>query len=335
MSDNVTPKVDLAFKKIFGVEENKDLLISLINAIVYKEDRAESIEIMNPYNLQSFKKDKLSILDIKAKREDGLKYNIEIQISDEGDYDKRALYYWAKAYTAQLENADQYVELRKTIGIHILNFLSIPHTKEYHNVFTPQTPGGKISYFKDFEMHTIELCKFGGKNIEFEDLLKKVKIPLDEWLTFLTQHQYMNTNHMPKELHLPEIGKAMHVLDGMNLNKEEREIYNNRLKWLRIEASTLQKRYTEGKAEGKAEGLAEGKIEGLAEGEAKGLAEGEAKGLAEGEAKGKAEGEAKGLAEGEINAKREIAKKMLSKNQDIELISDITGLSIEKIKEIQ
>jgi predicted transposase/invertase (TIGR01784 family) len=90
---DITPRVDIAFKKLFGVEENKDLLISLINSIVMEEDQVSDVDIMNPYNPRNFKKDKLSILDIKAKCRNGKRYNIEIQINDEADYDKRALYY--------------------------------------------------------------------------------------------------------------------------------------------------------------------------------------------------------------------------------------------------
>src|SRR5260221_4102223 len=97
--EKVSPRVDIAFKKIFGVEENKDLLISLINAIVSKEDQISEVTLLNPYNPKNFKKDKLSILDIKAKGIDGKRFNIEIQISDEANYNKRALYYWAKLYT--------------------------------------------------------------------------------------------------------------------------------------------------------------------------------------------------------------------------------------------
>ena len=81
----ISPRVDLAFKKIFGVEENKDLLISLINSIVGEEDQVSEITLLNPYNPQNFKQDKLSILDVKAKGLDGKRFNIEIQISDEAD----------------------------------------------------------------------------------------------------------------------------------------------------------------------------------------------------------------------------------------------------------
>src|SRR6185312_13791831 len=106
--EKISPRIDIAFKKIFGVEENKDLLISLVNSIVSEEDQVKEITLLNPYNAKNFKHDKLSILDIKAKGEGGKRFNIEIQISDEADYDKRALYYWAKLYTEQLKSSADY-----------------------------------------------------------------------------------------------------------------------------------------------------------------------------------------------------------------------------------
>ena len=111
----ISPKVDIAFKKIFGVEENKDLLISLINSIVGVEDQVADVTLLSPYNPKSFKTDKLSILDIKAQGVEGKRFNIEIQISDEADYDKRALYYWAKLYTEQLKASQGYDKLSKAI----------------------------------------------------------------------------------------------------------------------------------------------------------------------------------------------------------------------------
>jgi len=82
---NINPRVDIAFKKIFGVEENKDLLISLINSIVSTEDQVQDLIILNPHNPKNFKSDKLSILDIKATNTSGKMFNIEIQITDEAD----------------------------------------------------------------------------------------------------------------------------------------------------------------------------------------------------------------------------------------------------------
>jgi predicted transposase/invertase (TIGR01784 family) len=300
MREKITPQVDIAFKKIFGVEENKDLLISLINSIVSPEDQVVDVEILNPYNPRNFKTDKLSILDIKAKNSDGKRYNIEIQISDEADYDKRALYYWAKLYTEQLEKSKDYALLNKAIGIHILNFTSIPSVEKYHNVFQLREKDHGLHYFKDIELHTIELNKFEnidhGKRIlnkaeELSLFLPKIKTSLDRWATFLSRHDLLDMKELPEQLNDPQLQKALGVLEEMNFTKEEREGYEDHLKWLRIEFNTLKKAKAEGKAEGMAEGEAKGKLE--------------------------------------------IAQRMLLENIDINLITKITGLSIEELDKLK
>ncbi len=260
--EKITPRVDLAFKKIFGVEENKDLLISLINSIVGQEDQVAEVTLLNPYNPKSFKSDKLSILDVKAKSVDGKRFNIEIQISDEADYDKRALYYWDKLYTEQLKVAQDYSTLSKAIGIHILNFTSITNVTKYHNVFHIVEKDSGLLYFKDLELHTIELNKFTDNSYEeLPDILKKVKNSLDMWTAFLTRHDLLNKDNLPKELDNVALKKALTVLDVMNFTDEEREAYEDHLKWLRIEANTLKKQLEKGIAKGREEGIAKGRYE--------------------------------------------------------------------------
>ena len=270
--NDINPRIDIAFKKLFGVEENKDLLISLINAIVSEADEVEDVEILNPYNLRSFKKDKLSILDIKAKRKkDGQKYSIEIQINDEADYDKRALYYWGKLYTEQLEKGYQYEKLKKAIAIHILHFTSIVGTDEYHNVFRIRDDKEKKAFFPDLELHTIELSKFDNeKNEDLGRLLKKVKSALDMWTGFLAKYELLDIENLPKELDNPKIRKAIEIVNVMNFTKAEKEAYEERLKWLRAEASALKKvgttNYERGIEKGRQEGIKKVAINMLAEG---------------------------------------------------------------------
>jgi predicted transposase/invertase (TIGR01784 family) len=239
--EKINPKVDIAFKKIFGVEENKDLLISLINSIVKKEDQVTEVTLLNPYNPKNFKKDKLSILDIKAKNTEGKRFNIEVQISDEGDYDKRAPYYWGKLYTEQLQESEDYGTLSKAIGIHILNFTSIPELPAYHNVFKIMEEESGLLYFKDLELHTIELKKFSGEpSDQLSKMIEKVKTSLDMWMAFLTRHDLLDRQNLPKRLEDPNLKKALTVLEVMNFTPEEREAYEGQLKWLRIEANTLK-----------------------------------------------------------------------------------------------
>lgn len=241
--EKISPRVDIAFKKIFGVEENKDLLISLINSIVSEEDQVSEITLLNPYNPKNFKTDKLSILDIKAKAVNGKRYNIEIQISDAADYDKRALYYWAKLYTEQLKVAEAYSSLSKAIGIHILNFMSIPENKKYHNVFHITEKDSGLLYFKDLELHTIELPKFAGTaSDEINDLISKIKTSLDVWVAFLTKHDLLNKSNLPENISESGVKKALTVLNVMNFSEEERQAYEDHLKWLMTEDSTLKKR---------------------------------------------------------------------------------------------
>ncbi|MCX4084765.1 Rpn family recombination-promoting nuclease/putative transposase [Rickettsia hoogstraalii] len=238
----VNPRVDLAFKKIFGVEENKDLLISLINSIVTKEDQVKEVTLLNPYNPKSFLNDKLSVLDIKAKGESGKMFNIEIQVTDEANYDKRALYYWAKLYAGQLKEGSRYSELNKTIGIHILNFTGITNIDKYHNIFRLKEDETGLKYFEDIELHTIELNKFADNvKEELSDIVKKVKNALDIWVAFFTRNDLLNKDKLPKELNSKELKKALNVLEVINLSDEEREEYENRLNWLRIEASAVKK----------------------------------------------------------------------------------------------
>ena len=301
---DVNPRIDIAFKKIFGTEENKDLLISLINSIVGKEDQVTSITLMNPYNQKDFQNDKMSILDIKAVGHKGKKFNIEVQISDEKNYDKRALYYWAKLYTEQLKESQNYSGLRKVIGIHILNFTSIPKAKKYHNKFYITEEETGLMYFSDLEVHTIELKKFtSGLNKEFEELGFKIQNYLDMWSAFLTRHDLLDTDKIPKYLNNAPIKKALKVLNVMNFSEEERNAYEEHLKWFRMESSSLEKAEEKAEKRGHKNGLEEGRKEGHKEGEKK-----------------------KSI---------EIARLMLKKGLASEDIAEMTGLTEAEIKAIQ
>ena len=91
-------------------------------------------------------------------------------------------------------------------------------------------------------MHTIELNKFDNeKNEDLGKLLKKVKSALDMWTGFLAKYELLDIENLPKELDNPKIRKAIEIVNVMNFTKAEREAYEERLKWLRAEASALKK----------------------------------------------------------------------------------------------
>lgn len=256
-----------------------------------------NVTLLNPYNPQNFRYDKLSVLDVKAEGIDGKRFNIEIQLNDEADYDKRALYYWGKLYTEQLKKGDSYSDLSKAIGIHILNFISIPKSSAYHNVFNIYEKNSDLLYFKDLELHTIELRKFtDDSNEKLADLIAKIKNSLDMWSAFLTRHDLLIPGSLPPELNNPNLHKALTVLEVMNFNVDEREGYEDHLKYLRMQVSGVKK----------------ARIDGLELGEARGMKKGIAIGKLEG-----------------INeATTEIAKNLLKSGIQADIVAKFTGLAV-------
>lgn len=306
----VNPRVDIAFKKIFGVDENKDLLISLINSIVSEEDQVVDVTLLNPYNQQNFKEEKFSILDIKAVGCHGKRFNIEIQISDEGSYHKRALYYWAKVYTDQIKKSEPYSKLNKVIGIHILNFTSVFESEKYHNVFHITEKETNLPCFGDLELHTVELKKFTDNlGEEFEAIASKIHTSLDMWSAFLTKFDYLIPEKLVDKPNNSELKKAMDVLKVMNFSEKEREAYEGHLDWLRIQTDTISN--LESKL-GKKKAL-----ELIALG------------------RQRKEIRKEGLEEGRQIEKTAIALALLKQCLDISQIAEATGLSPEEIAQLE
>ena len=247
----INPRVDFAFKKLFGSEENKDLLLALINAILAEQVQIAEIELKNPYNLADYQAGKLSILDIKAQDDQGRWLNIEMQIGQDLNFDKRAIYYWSKLVTEQLSEGMMFRELKKTISINILDFNFIPDDKAFHSIYKIiNTRTGKDERFDDvLELHYIELRKFRKGYQEIANAL-------DRWITFLTRAHELSGSNLPAELASDQaILRAVEAVDRM-FNEEERDIYR-----VRMEA----KADVESKI---ASALAEGEERGMEKGEA-------------------------------------------------------------------
>ncbi|MBV7273825.1 PD-(D/E)XK nuclease family transposase [Clostridiaceae bacterium UIB06] len=229
----INPKVDFAFKKLFGSPENKDILISFINSIIREEEKIKDIELKNPYNIANYRNGKMTILDIKAVDEKGTWYDIEMQLAEQGYYDKRAFYYWAKVYSEQIESGNDFELLRKTIAINILDFNYLDE-EDFHNVYRVYNEKSNKELSNLFEMHFIELGKF-KKNF------KELNNTLDRWISFLNRAYELDSDRIPEELAKDEIvRKAIEKLEIMYLDKEERELYENDLKRLRDYKAALR-----------------------------------------------------------------------------------------------
>jgi predicted transposase/invertase (TIGR01784 family) len=119
----INPKTDFAFKKIFGSEQSKDILISFLNALLYEARPViEDLQILNPYLAPRIRGVKDTYLDVKAKLQDGTTVIIEMQVLNVEGFEKRILYNATKAYSIQLDSGEDYKLLEPVIALTITDF---------------------------------------------------------------------------------------------------------------------------------------------------------------------------------------------------------------------
>ncbi|WP_448528013.1 Rpn family recombination-promoting nuclease/putative transposase [Raineya sp.] len=233
----VNPKIDLVFKKLFGSEENKDILLSLVNAILPENQQIANLKIKNPYNISDYAEGKLSILDIKAEDEVGNLYDIEIQIRGSDFYGKRTLYYWAKMFGSQLDyqteeeirkkekKGKSYIDLNKCIVISLMDF-DFFSDERYHRCFMLKDRETNETHtdLNYLDLYFVELQKFEKKH-------KQVKTALDRWIKFLNSANLYSKENLPPELaEIEAIRKATEKLEMMYFNEKEREYYEGQYK---------------------------------------------------------------------------------------------------------
>lgn len=287
--------VDYAFKRVFGKNGNESILKDLLESILNIE--IKSITIQNPEIPKNMKDGKIGILDVRAELNGDEITEVEMQVQDQHNIDKRSPTYLTKIYSDQLKEGEQYIEVKKVVVINILNF-DYYKRNSYHSVarmmFEESKENEKVDLgyivedkyaTKDLEMHFIELPKFRKKD---PDMSNK----LEQWLCLICDEEDKIKMAESKN---EEIEKAKKELEKLAMNPEDRELYELRLKAIRDEMNI---RYS-------------GYIDGMAE------------------------GEAKGRAEGKNERNIEIAKNMLKENVNIQFISKMTGLNLEEIEKLK
>ncbi|GGA15754.1 hypothetical protein GCM10008018_70580 [Paenibacillus marchantiophytorum] len=142
-----------------------------------EREALSEIILVNPNLDKDSLQDKLSILDVRVKTSSGKYIDIEMQLFNKYDIEKRSLYVWSKLYEAQLSEGQKYKELNKCITINILNYSFLPVAR-YHSIFQLREIVTHAPLIDDIELHFIELPK-----------LKETAVSLDEglvkWLLFL------------------------------------------------------------------------------------------------------------------------------------------------------
>jgi len=259
-------KIDYAFKLIFGKLGNETILIAFLNATLRlpKEDQITTVVLLNTELNKEYKEDKNSLLDIRAVTAEGVQVNIEIQLANQYDMEKRTLFYWAKMYTHQMHEGMAYQELAKTITINILDFIYIKQTRNYHSVFRLFEIEEGFELTEALEIHFMELPKLLVK--WRERLVSPWEDALVRWLFLLEGSEDEEIFKTLEEIAMqdPVLNQAMEEWEKSSEDPEVREVYFARRKAVLDEKAAIREaelRLLKAIKEGKEEGIRENKLE--------------------------------------------------------------------------
>ncbi|MEQ8997465.1 MAG: Rpn family recombination-promoting nuclease/putative transposase [Coleofasciculus sp. B1-GNL1-01] len=241
----ISPKVDYAFKKIFGSEQSKEILISFLNAIVYDgEPVIKDLTIVNPYNPGQTLSLKDTYLDVKAVLTDGSIVVIEMQIASMAAFNKRVAYNLAKAYANQLVKGEDYPRLNPAMAVTITDFILFQQTEDVINKFVFQEREKKFEILnQELQLIFLELPKFKKTLSELTSLT-------DKWIYFLREAAMLED--IPESLgEVSEIKFALNLANQANMTVEELDLVDRRGMMLQDEKGRII--YAEQKGEQKGE----------------------------------------------------------------------------------
>lgn len=227
MKHKIDPKVDCVFKAILGTEENRNLLIHFLNAILKDELPApiSYVEILNPYNDKEFFNDKLSIVDVKARDNLERLYQIEIQLVSSVFLSDRIAYNWADIYAGQLQSGQKYDALKPTYSIWLLAENLLKSDEQYaHNFKLRDTAGNVLNDHGGIWL--LELGKFHAQNIDSED---------KRWLKFFNDGAKLNDEELPDWMITTEMKQAMNTLRVFSEKEHEYDRYQACQEYVRIQ----------------------------------------------------------------------------------------------------
>jgi predicted transposase/invertase (TIGR01784 family) len=250
----LNPKTDFAFKKIFGSETSRDILLSFLNAVLGLEHPylIREVEILDPYLAPKITGMKDTYLDVRVKDEDGRSYIIEMQVLNVAGFEKRILYNACKAYVNQIRKGEEYTELCEVIAITITDFVMFAELEGVQNRFRMRAEENPEIYHSDLELIFIELPKFN----KVEDALTST---YEKWLYFLKNARDLTA--IPAKLSDEvAIVKAFEIANKAGLTESELEDQERREIFIQDQRGALQLAEQRGEQRGEERGEEKGRL---------------------------------------------------------------------------
>ncbi|MEZ4298682.1 MAG: Rpn family recombination-promoting nuclease/putative transposase [Polyangiaceae bacterium] len=256
------PKTDFAFKRIFGSEEHKDVLIAFLNHMLDLDGphRIVTVELLPPEQRPAVAELKLSIVDVKCTDSRGVTYVVEMQVLQVEGFEKRVVYNVAKAYVNQIARGELYPDLNDVVGITICDFELWPDNGER------QIP--MLSRWRMTEQHTGSK-ELGQIRLVFLELPKydagrPPETLVEKWAYFFREAD--NLSVIPETLAEHPFMDALEAARTAGFTAAEWEAYILAGIALQNERGALSIAERRGRDEGLKDGLEKGEVAGLVAG---------------------------------------------------------------------
>ena len=252
----INPYTDFGFKKLFGTEMNKDLLVSFLNALFNDSTKEiEDVQYLNSESLGESYGDRRSVFDVYCIAKDNSRFIVEMQKAEQTYFKDRSLYYTTTPIRQQAKKGKWDYRLDNIYTVGILNFEfpngEYPADNYRHEIKLKDNEDNHVFYDKLTFIY-LEMPKFVKKEDELETMM-------DKWL-FVLRNLYRLLER-PKALQDRIFQKLFEQAEIAKYNEVERRQYEESLKEYWDYTNTLDTAFSKGEQKGRVEGRAEERIE--------------------------------------------------------------------------
>ncbi len=269
--------LDVCFRAIFGSRGMEDVLLSLVNSVLRNAGLrpVAKLELRNPFILRRWRKDKEPIVDVHATDEQGNVFDIEMQVIEHADFDKRAEYYGSRLFVDQIGNGSNYGDLRRVVSIYFVLFpLRKNDDKRWFDVWR------KISVYDQHIGNDLNTTIFVRLPTKIDQKPQGfVDSELQDWIAMfgypkLTTDEQMDALKKKGPIFKKAGDKMLYFLSTKRGRRTKDLNERIRRDWVAINKFAEERGLEKGRDEGLKEGLEKGRDEGLKKGLKKGLKEG-------------------------------------------------------------
>jgi predicted transposase/invertase (TIGR01784 family) len=251
----INPLTDFGFKKLFGEEVNKDLLIDFLNQLLPEKHNIKNLTYQQNERLPSSEYDRKAIFDLYCESDSGEKFIVELQRAKQNYFKDRSVYYASFPIQQQaIKGSDWDFKLQAVYTIGILDFIFEEDKNDKQYIQTVQLKNQKNKVFYDkLTFIYIELPKF-------EKTVDNLETKIEKWL-FVFRYLARLQNR-PDALQERIFHKLFAAAEIAKYSREEKELYEESLKYYRDFNNVVDTAFDEGKIEGKIEGRLKGRLKG-------------------------------------------------------------------------